>query len=94
MATTVKGMVQVHGVTYRIVRLREGHYDVIRVLDDVKVGMFCLTPEPKVVADDNAVELIRSIARTAIQGGKTTWAPRHSMPRLPRVIESGSHPHR
>ena len=82
MQTSVKGMVQVHSVTYRIVRVRAGEYDVVRLLDDVRVGMFCLVPEPKVCAPAHATELIREVARAALQGGKTTWAPRLAVPRF------------
>ena len=34
----VKGMVQVAGVTYRIVRIERGVYDVVRILDDQRPG--------------------------------------------------------
>lgn len=82
MQTSVKGMVQVHSVTYRIVRVRAGEYDVVRLLDDARVGMFCLGPEPRVDAPDDALELIREVARAALQGGRTTWAPGHIVPRF------------
>ena len=38
MQSVVKGMVQVAGTTYRIVRLTPGHYNVVRILDDTCVG--------------------------------------------------------
>jgi len=76
MQSVVKGMVQVHRVTYRIVRVRTGQYEVVRVLDDVRVGMFFLTAlqEPVIVGD--APDVIRDVARAALQGGRTTWSPR------------------
>lgn len=72
----VKGMIQVAGTTYRIVRLRRGQYDVVRVLDDVVVGGF--TSGPQIELRATAVEhtLMREIARVAIQGAKTSWVGR------------------
>ena len=40
----IKGMVQVAGTTYRIVRRERGHYDVVRILDDERVGSFRSIP--------------------------------------------------
>ncbi len=76
MALVVKGMVQVAGTTYRIVRVKRGQYNVVRVLDDVGVGSFCAgkTFETTPLGIDD--ELLREIARVAIQGAKTTWAGR------------------
>ena len=76
MQAVVKGMVQVHSVTYRIVRVRTGHYDVVRLLDDVRIGTFTLGIQREAIIEGDAPELIRQIARAALQGGRTTWAPR------------------
>jgi len=76
MQTVVKGMVQVRSVTYRIVRVRPGHYDVVRLLDDVRVGMFSLGARHEAIIEGDAPEVIREVARAALQGGRTTWAPR------------------
>lgn len=76
MQAVVKGMVQVHSVTYRIVRVRAGHYDVVRLLDDVRVGMFSLGTRREAIIEGDAPEVIREVARAALQGGRTTWAPR------------------
>jgi len=76
MQAVVKGMVQVHSVTYRIVRVRPGHYDVVRVLDDARVGMFSLGTQCEAIIEGDAPEVIREVARAALQGGRTTWAPR------------------
>jgi len=76
MQRVVKGMVQVHSVTYRIVRLRAGQYDVVRLLDDVSVGTFSLAPHQEALCEGAAPDLVREVARAALQGGKTTWAPR------------------
>ena len=74
MDKIVKGMVQVAGTTYRIVRLGRGHYDVVRVLDDAPVGEFTSVPQVDVRAA-RIIEpaLLREIARVAIQGAKTSW---------------------
>jgi hypothetical protein len=69
-------MVQVHSVTYRIVRVRAGQYDVVRLLDDVRVGTFSLGTLREVIIEGDAPEVIREVARAALQGGRTTWAPR------------------
>ncbi|MEO6601317.1 MAG: hypothetical protein ABIQ16_15675 [Polyangiaceae bacterium] len=78
MQISVKGMIQVHSLTYRIVRVRPGHYDVVRLLDDVNIGSFSLGKGREPVIDSDAPELLREVARAALQGGRTTWAPRLS----------------
>jgi hypothetical protein len=75
---SVKGMVQVSGTTFRIVRVVHGHYEVIRILDDTRMGSFWSEPTFK-VSDCEHQELLREIARCAIQGGKTTWVGRLSL---------------
>jgi len=76
MQAVVKGMVQVHSVTYRIVRVRAGQYDVVRLLDDVRVGAFSLGTQREAIIEGDAPDVIREVARAALQGGRTTWAPR------------------
>ncbi|HTA93218.1 MAG TPA: hypothetical protein VK745_26750 [Polyangiaceae bacterium] len=76
MALVVKGMVQVAGTTYRIVRIKRGQYNVVRVLDDVGVGTFSAGKSFEMAPLGIDVELMREIARVAIQGAKTTWAGR------------------
>jgi hypothetical protein len=76
MALVVKGMVQVAGTTYRIVRIKRGHYSVVRVLDDVAVGSFSAGKSFEMVSAGIDAELLREIARVAIQGAKTTWVGR------------------
>jgi hypothetical protein len=72
---SVKGMVQVSGVTFRIVRITRGHYEVIRILDDTRMGSFWNEPMFK-VSEGQHQELLREVARCAIQGGKTSWVGR------------------
>jgi hypothetical protein len=73
---SVKGMIQVNSVTYRIVRVRAGHYDVVRLLDDVSIGSFSLGSGREPIIEGDAHEILRAVARAALQGGRTTWAPR------------------
>ncbi|MEP7053404.1 MAG: hypothetical protein ABJB12_23775 [Pseudomonadota bacterium] len=75
MQVVVKGMVQVSGTTFRIVRLTRGQYEVVRILDDVKIGTFRCEPS-LAVSDGPNSELLREVARCAIQGGKCTWVGR------------------
>jgi len=76
MGQVVKGMIQVQGTTYRIVRIKRGSYSVVRVLDDVVVGSF--TAGSSVEVSPQAIDetVLREIARLAIQGAKTTWLGR------------------
>ena len=76
MGLVVKGMVQVEGTTYRIVRIKRGHYKVVRVLDDVSVGSFSVGSTFEMAPDGIEGDLMREIARVAIQGAKTTWVGR------------------
>ncbi len=76
MGLVVKGMVQVESTTYRIVRLKRGHYKVVRVLDDAAVGVFSVGSTFEMAPDGIEDELMREIARVAIQGAKTTWVGR------------------
>lgn len=75
----VKGMVQVVGVTYRIVRVERGVYDVVRILDDQRVGQFRTIPRVEVTAslspDDTTMT---EIAKAAVKWGKTSWVGRLS----------------
>ena len=75
MKTIVKGMVQVNSVTYRIAREGAGQYKIIRLLDDMFVGQFSLGSRTGSLCDGAVPELIRDIARAALQGGRTSWLP-------------------
>jgi hypothetical protein len=76
MDKIVKGMIQVAGTTYRIVRLKRGQYNVVRVLDDVVVGSFTSAPQIEVQPEGIDATLMLEIARVAIQGAKTSWVGR------------------
>ncbi len=73
MQSVIKGMVQVAGSTYRIVRVQRGQYSVIRILDDQRVGGFTAGPAAIVAAEGIEPALLREIMRVAIQGAKTSW---------------------
>ena len=73
MARKVKGMVQLAGVTYRIVRVALGSYTVIRISDDVDVGSFRLAPELGIEARGVEPALLREVARLAIHAAKTSY---------------------
>jgi hypothetical protein len=75
MMQLVKGMVQVGGTTYRIVRLERGLYEVVRILDDASLGTFRARPSVQVTSGENE-ELVLLVARAAIQTGKTSWVGR------------------
>lgn len=75
----VKGMVQVRGTTYRIVRLAHGHYQVVRIMDDAMIGKFSSEPRFELHPAGVDVALFRQIAFAAIQGGKTSWVGRLTM---------------
>ena len=72
----VKGMVLVDGATYRIVRTQRSHYEVVRISDDSIVGAFRSSPRLELTSTLIDPKLLREIARTAIQGAKTSWVGR------------------
>ena len=74
----VKGMVQVAGVTYRIVRIERGVYDAVRILDDQRVGQFRTIPRVEVTAALTPDDTMTEIAKAAVKWGKTSWVGRLS----------------
>jgi hypothetical protein len=72
----VKGMVLVGGRTYRIVRLEPGQYEVVRILDDARVGTFSTQPKLLVTSHTIELTLMTQIARSALMGGKLSWMGR------------------
>jgi hypothetical protein len=69
-------MVQVRGITFRIERLAACVYEVVRIKDDLRIGTFRTMPELAIVHSQGEPELIREIARAAVQRGKTSWVRR------------------
>jgi hypothetical protein len=74
MATKVKGMVSLQGVTYRIVRVAFGSYSVVRIRDDREVGSFKTAPALGIEASLIEPALLREVARLAIHTAKTSYA--------------------
>jgi hypothetical protein len=74
MASKVKGMVQLAGITYRIVRIERGSYSVVRISDDVDVGRFHLAPALGLEPQGIEPALLREVARLAIHTAKTSYA--------------------
>lgn len=73
--TDSMGMIQVDGVTYRIVHLGGSGYEVVRLLDDVCLGGF-RRERASLTSNFSAGEhSLRHIARIAVRQGKTKWHP-------------------
>ena len=85
MSRKVKGMVQLAGVTYRIVRVVSGSYSVVRISDDTEVGTFSLAPALGIEARLIDPAILREVARLAIHTAKTSYVgfPRPELPSLP-----------
>jgi hypothetical protein len=77
----VKGMVLVGGKTYRIVRLGRGEYEIVRILDDVRVGTFSTQPKLQIKSHTIELSLATQIARSALMGGKLSWMGRLFSPK-------------
>jgi hypothetical protein len=69
----IKGMVQVFGTTYRIVRIRRGSYEVTRIHDEVVVGSFACDQTVQATPALIDAGLMRRIARAAVHQGRTSW---------------------
>jgi hypothetical protein len=71
------GMVQLGSMTYRILRLSDNHYGVVRLLDDKFVGHFEQRPVLKVSPEcAESLDLLTAVAKHAIRAGRTAWVPR------------------
>jgi len=79
MQNIIRGMVQVGGTTYRIVRLQPKLYEVVRVLDDAMIGMFQVGRELEVMPKAIDSDSMYQIARAAIREAKTSWIGRLEM---------------
>jgi hypothetical protein len=67
-------MVQVLGVTYRIMVSVDVHH-VVRILDDRLVGSFRARPGLEVVSNELGCGALMDVARTAARMGKVDWHP-------------------
>jgi len=96
MTTKVKGMVQVAGITYRIIRVATGSYSVVRISDDQTVGSFHLAPQLGIEALHIEPALLREVARLAIHTAKTSYVgfPRPNLSGLPSASSVSATAHR
>jgi hypothetical protein len=69
---TSKGMVQVLGITYRIVVGVDVHH-VVRLLDDRMVGSFRVCSGLEITSNEIELDALREVARTAARMGKVAW---------------------
>jgi hypothetical protein len=68
-----KGMVLFQEKTYRLVKLSPGKYEVIRILDDLRVGTFDTVPRLRVMPEGVDAEFLRELALAAIKEAKISW---------------------
>jgi hypothetical protein len=71
-----KSLIRFGNVTYRIGRLRHGEYEVVRILDDVRIGTFGCFPELTVTSSSIHPAFILKIARAAARTARTSWIRR------------------
>ena len=81
----VKGMVQLFDTTYRVVRLERGHYQVVRIRDEVVAGSFVCAQRLEVTPAAVDAPLMKQLAALAVRVGKTSWMG-------PRVTTSAETP--
>ena len=73
--TDSMGMIQVDGITYRIVHLGNNAYEIVRVLDDVSLGAFGRERASLSSTFTAGGHSLRDVARIAVRQGKTRWHP-------------------
>jgi len=73
---TFKTLVRFGNVTYRIGRLRHGEYEVVRILDDVRIGTFGCFPQLTVTSSSVHPAFILKIAWTAVRASRPSWIRR------------------
>ncbi len=73
-----KPLVRIGNVTYRIGRLRYGHYEVVRILDEVQLGTFECYPTLTVTSSIIHPAFILGIARAAARSARPSWIYRIS----------------
>ncbi|HVR20473.1 MAG TPA: hypothetical protein VMS65_12270 [Polyangiaceae bacterium] len=71
-----KSLIRFGNVTYRIGRLRHGEYEVVRILDDVRIGTFGCFPELTVTSSSIHPAFILKIARAAARSSGASWIQR------------------
>ena len=73
-APAFKSLIRFGNVTYRIGRLRHGEYEIVRILDDVRIGTFACLPNLTVTSSNIHPAFILSIARAAV--ARPSWVRR------------------
>jgi hypothetical protein len=63
------GMLSVRGATYRVSKVVEGKYEVVRILDDRRIGTFEPRPTLQIAPEGVDAELLREIASLAMKQG-------------------------
>jgi hypothetical protein len=69
-------MLSFKGVTYRVSKVCPGTYEVVRIIDDCRLGTFETVPRLRVIADGEPGDLVRELAYLAIKQGKLSTAKR------------------
>jgi hypothetical protein len=65
-------MLSVRGTTYRVSKVCDGTYEVVRIIDDHRIGTFESNPRLQVTAEGVDEELLREIAYVAMKQGKVS----------------------
>ena len=78
-----KTLIRFGNVTYRIGRLSRGQYEVVRILDDVRLGTFESYPSLTVTSSRIHPSFILKIAQAAMRGARPSFIERlaHAMRR-------------
>jgi hypothetical protein len=71
-----KPLIRFGNVTYRIGRLSYGQYEVVRILDDVRLGTFESYPCLTVTSATIEPSFILRIAQAAARGARPSWIDR------------------
>ena len=87
----VKGMIKFEGASYRIVKVGKGKYDVIRILDEIKLGCFETIPKLRVHAENGEHKLLLDISLTALKQAKISWQ-NLTAPRVPKSVPATKMP--
>lgn len=71
-----KTLIRFGNVTYRIGRLSRGQYEVVRILDDVRLGTFESYPSLTVTSSSIHPSFILRIAQAAMRGASPSFIAR------------------
>jgi hypothetical protein len=84
-------MIQHQGATYRIVKIGRGKYDVIRILDEVKLGSFETIPRLRVFPETGEEKVLLDISLAALKQAKISWQ-NMTAPRVPKSTPANKMP--